>query len=178
MPADRDDARSPTGRASPSMHVISLWMTAVFTKPPSKTRKPSVVSFSPGSPGFFGAAMDLNAVADIVLLRIPNTTFQRGLPLRCSHPGAPFLVPATLSLALPFWTPRSPRVSDAAGPDSDSPPDVRGVNSATATDWAFRGLIQHPRDTGCLVPAARSSRHNLSQHGCSRTPQHSLIVPP
>ena len=52
------------------MYVISLWMTAVFRKPLSETRKPLVVSFSSRSPSFFGAAMDLNAVADTVLLRI------------------------------------------------------------------------------------------------------------
>ena len=45
-------------------------MTAVFKKPLSETRRPFVVSFSSRSPGFFGAATDLNAVADIVLLRI------------------------------------------------------------------------------------------------------------
>lgn len=51
-------------------------MTAVFKKPLSETRKPFVVSFSSRSPGFFGAAMDLNAVADTVLLRILETRFQ------------------------------------------------------------------------------------------------------
>ena len=45
-------------------------MTAVFKKPLSETRKPLAVSFSSRSPGFFGAAMDLKAVADTVLLRI------------------------------------------------------------------------------------------------------------
>ena len=63
--------------ASPSMYVISLWMTAVFKKPLSETRRPLVVSFSSGSPGFFGAAMDLNAVAETVLFRILHTAFQR-----------------------------------------------------------------------------------------------------
>ena len=51
-------------------------MTAVFKKPLSETRKPLVVSFSSRSPGFFGAAMDLNAVADTVLLRILERAIQ------------------------------------------------------------------------------------------------------
>lgn len=51
-------------------------MTAVFKKPLSETRKPLVVSFSSRSPSFFGEAMDLNAVADTVLLRILDNAFQ------------------------------------------------------------------------------------------------------
>ena len=58
------------------MYVIWLWMTAVFMKPLSATRRPLVVSFSSGSPGFLGAAMDLNAVAETVLLRILDAAFQ------------------------------------------------------------------------------------------------------
>ena len=52
-------------------------MTAVFKKPLSETRKPLVVSFSSRSSGFFGAAMDLNAVAGTVLFRILDIAFQR-----------------------------------------------------------------------------------------------------
>jgi len=51
-------------------------MTAVFKKPLSETLNPRVVSFSSRSPGFFGAAIDLNAVADTVLLRMLETTVQ------------------------------------------------------------------------------------------------------
>jgi len=51
-------------------------MTAVFKKPLSETLSPRVVSFSSGSPGLFGAAMDLNAVAGMVLLRMLETTIQ------------------------------------------------------------------------------------------------------
>jgi len=51
-------------------------MTAVFKKPLSETLNPRVVSSSSRSPGFFGAAIDLNDVADTVLLRILETKVQ------------------------------------------------------------------------------------------------------
>ena len=65
--------------ASPSIYVISLRMTAVLRKPLSCTRRPFSVSFSSRSPGFRGAAIALNAVAEMALSAM----------LQCSRPAHP-----------------------------------------------------------------------------------------
>lgn len=57
-------------------------MTAVFKKPLSCTRRPFSVSFSSRSPGFFGAAMTLKAVAGIALSAMLTPQVQILPPLR------------------------------------------------------------------------------------------------